>query len=82
MNSEYENGCEVIEVIEVIYEPEYGGIYDSNFVFEDDFEEALENDNGDWDDDSSDEEEGDSEDIILEEIPFMYCPSKGETAEA
>lgn len=73
MNSEYENG----------YEPEYGGIYDSNFVFDDGFEEEVhENDDGDWDDDSSDDEDNESEDVILEEIPFMYCPSRGETAEA
>lgn len=76
MNSEYENGQEVI------YGPEYDGIYDENFLFDDDFEGVLENDCGEGEDDSFDDDDGDGEDIILEEIPFMYCPGKGETAEA
>lgn len=55
------------------YEGEYDGVYDQNFVFYD--EEEEEEGYGDESYDSDD-------DLILEEIPFVYCPSRGEIAEA
>lgn len=55
------------------YEREYDGVYDENFVFYDNEE----------DEELYDEyEEDESEDLIMEEIPFVYCPSQGELAEA
>jgi len=64
------------------YDSEYGGVYDQNFVFYD--EEEEEGASYDYDDDFDYEDDYDSdfEDIILEEIPFAYCPSRGETGEA
>jgi len=67
---EYESG----------YGSEYDGIYGSNFVF---YDEEFEGSDYDWDDDdivSYDEDE--SDDLILEEIPFVYCPGSEETGEA
>lgn len=69
--TEYESG----------YESEYGGIYDENFVVYDDFdEEGL--DDSDWEVDDDLEDESEDVDIILDELPFVYCPSRGESAEA
>jgi hypothetical protein len=60
------------------YESEYGGIYDSNFIF---YDEEIEGSYYDWDDGISDDDESD-DDVILEEIPFVYCPGHEETGEA
>jgi hypothetical protein len=56
------------------YEGDYSGIYDQNFVFydEDELEEA----------DSDSSSEAENYDLILEEIPFVYCPSNGDVGEA
>lgn len=69
---EYESG----------YDSEYGGVYDQNFVFYDEEEEG-EGWDGDVDEDEEyDEYDSDFDDVVLEEIPFVYCPTRGETGEA
>lgn len=56
------------------YEGEYDGVYDQNFVFYDEDEEEEEG----YNDESYDSDD----DIVLEEVPFVYCPSRDEVAEA
>ncbi|MBU1007626.1 hypothetical protein KKA53_00930 [Candidatus Dependentiae bacterium] len=69
--NEYESG----------YDSDYGSIYDQCFVFYDDEEEV--DDEASYDDDYEyDDLDSDLDDFILEEIPFVHCPSKGETGEA
>lgn len=56
------------------YDGDYGSVYDQNFVFYDEYEDEefeIEID-----------EEISNDDLILEEIPFVYCPSLGELFEA
>ena len=71
--TEYENG----------YDSEYGGIYDENFVVYDDFDEEGQDDSDwDFDGDFGDDDDEEDVDVILEEVPFIYCPSRDEAAEA
>lgn len=68
----------VCEEYESEYESEYGGIYDSNFIF---YDEEIEGSDYVWDDEIVDDDDYD-DDVILEEIPFVYCPGYEETGEA
>lgn len=58
------------------YVSDYDSIYDQNIVFYD--EDEVEFDDGSY----GDLEDYDSDDYILEEIPFVYCPSYDEFVEA
>ena len=66
---EYESG----------YEPLYDSMYDENFIYYD--EESFEFE-GDWVDDGDQGGDGEGEDLVLDEIPLVYCPSKDDFAEA
>lgn len=67
---EYENG----------YESDYESIYDQNFVYydEENFDEECD-DEGFYHDHDADD---DTDDAILEEIPFVYCPTRDEVGVA
>jgi len=64
-----------------VYDSEYDSIYDQNFVYydEESFDEELDGELYHNEDDSDDY---DSDDLVLEEIPFVYCSERGEIGEA
>lgn len=51
------------------YDSEYGGLYDQTFVFYDDDELSEESFEIEYEND-------DADDVILEEVPFVYCPAR------
>ena len=64
---EYESG----------YDSDYDGMYDVNFVFQDEEDMVEESqEQGDFEDTILED------DIIMEEVPFVYCPGNEGTAEA
>lgn len=68
---EYESG----------YVSDYDGLYNPDIVFYDDSsdeeDDGIENSSDEYED-----EDYDSDDLILEEVPFVYCPPRGEVGEA
>ena len=64
-----------------IYDLGYGSIYDQELFFYED--ENFDDEAGlDYNYDYDQDEDSGTDDLILEEIPFVYCPSKGEFIEA
>jgi len=78
--------CSLFGEYESGFESEYeGGIYDQSFVFDDD-DDLYDEEDGSWSDESEEDTDFDdsdnSQDFILEEIPFFYCPGDQETGVA